>query len=513
MTCTAPSFKRMLALLACIGLPIEAQASANTTYSAPYQAPPDGSQLVFMPDSTFHRKDYRFLGGSYVISVAAGQNPDPGDRWTARIERFHPDLGISVLGTVVIDYDGASDCLRFQGAPFFCGVRVADGSPDRRSYFMNPFFDVQCLPAADPTGRRFEYRLGAEYFTNFGVVPNPLPTLPIAFTEFPVGTPELQFASTTLRAKIPAFPAASGGANDQPGLRNPAMSGDEIWVRVEIEDGIRRLDGKNCGQRLPDVPIKIDTRIVPASGGHAHFTNAMEPGKGEFAVDPTFLGPSLSDDKTEIDGKTDATGRFLVRYKAGEFGVVEKIKAEATDTHYGNARTESTEEIRTEIGGLVPMLSDGSKYLIAGTGGPCDTPHNPTPLSAPSRQSHYVTPSMSGRLIELANRYFIGTADASGQNGAMLSFNDASLPLGGFFDDQTGKGKCHVTHRFGVDVDLNRGASLACPNRLNLTCPLNDPAFPPSWTREELLTFLVETDFDGRQMIEGPLHYRFLSAQ
>jgi hypothetical protein len=52
----------------------------------------------------------------------------------------------------------------------------------------------------------------------------------------------------------------------------------------------------------------------------------------------------------------------------------------------------------------------------------------------------------------LAEIYFANT-------GRYLSLNDASLPLGGVIANLNNEGRdksCHGSHRFGIDIDINR---------------------------------------------------------
>ncbi len=63
----------------------------------------------------------------------------------------------------------------------------------------------------------------------------------------------------------------------------------------------------------------------------------------------------------------------------------------------------------------------------------------------------YVTPEMGVRLTTLNDYYRLWT-------GNHLSFNDASLPYGGFFGNAGGGGldsRCHYSHRRGIDIDVN----------------------------------------------------------
>lgn len=485
----------------------ESQASAFTQYVAPLEISADFSVVRRMTSATFQRTTLTYAASLTRLTVKDGQNPDSGDTWITTLEIRFPDGGIIVLGAGTLRYDGGSDCLTFNGSTLTCGVFVPHGSTLVRTFNITTLFDAQCVPLRNAVGQPYEYQLVGELRFGGGVSFGDLGTYPFRPSEFPVGQPDLTLAQTSIH---PAIPATSS---------TPAIAAEQADITIEVLDGIVRPGGGTCGVALADVPLTVASTIVPDTGSHKHFTDPGEHGTGKF-IAPGFVFPpqEVNDDGTILTGTTNVAGRLSTVYGAGQFGLTEQILVTATDPNYGG--TKSTEEfLDIKVPGLVPMLSDGSQYVLAGTGRPCDTPHNPTPFDPALRQSHYVTQSLFGRLIELTNRYFIGTADENGQNGAMVSFNDASLRFGGVFDDGSGLqptsapapggNKCHDSHRYGIDVDVNRGGPLVCPDRLKLNCPLDDPAFPRGTDREGLLTRLVERDFDGKQVPERNLHYRF----
>lgn len=114
----------------------------------------------------------------------------------------------------------------------------------------------------------------------------------------------------------------------------------------------------------------------------------------------------------------------------------------------------------------------------------------------------------------MTNIFYLRTQDQNGVNGIRLSLNDASLPFGGLLDNGTAdrSSKCHETHRTGVDIDINTGKLARCPDPYNLLCPhgLTLPSSPAGETREQLLTRIVQKELNGKKMMEGNLHYRFL---
>lgn len=99
-------------------------------------------------------------------------------------------------------------------------------------------------------------------------------------------------------------------------------------------------------------------------------------------------------------------------------------------------------EFDIKVPGLVHMApSDQNAFVYRYLGG---CPHDP-----PAAQ--YGTEDLYVRLRALNSYYKSLTGDD-------LSYNDASLPFGGFFDNEAGGGRdagCHQSHRRGIDVDIN----------------------------------------------------------
>ena len=102
------------------------------------------------------------------------------------------------------------------------------------------------------------------------------------------------------------------------------------------------------------------------------------------------------------------------------------------------------------IGVRVPGLKDlgpGANYNLIG-----QTPIHPV--------NHFGTPQFDGKLVKVANLY------AAAFPGNKLNYNDISLPLGGIFDLDANWLPLHVSHRFGVDVDM-RLVALAQRHKLD----------------------------------------------
>jgi hypothetical protein len=89
----------------------------------------------------------------------------------------------------------------------------------------------------------------------------------------------------------------------------------------------------------------------------------------------------------------------------------------------------------------------------------------------------------------------------------LLSFNDASLEFGGFFDKGTGNraDRCHVSHRKGIDVDINSIDSKGRDIWFDLYTGVNGAYGVLFYDLEEYAELS-----DGKRVIEGEsIHYRF----
>lgn len=194
------------------------------------------------------------------------------------------------------------------------------------------------------------------------------------------------------------------------------------------------------------------TRLVPPA--------IEEVGRGEawsasIMSTPRFPvpGPYGSSDGPSVTKVTGEQGTIQARYTAGKYGLTERVKVVATrpatltrnrtiDALQGAERP----ELAIKVPGLVELGSAANHFAYKG-----GCPHTPNgdPADGVAR---YVTPEMGGRMTTLNDYYRLWT-------GNHLSFNDASLPYGGFFDNG-GKGgmdsRCHFSHRRGIDIDVNR---------------------------------------------------------
>jgi hypothetical protein len=167
-----------------------------------------------------------------------------------------------------------------------------------------------------------------------------------------------------------------------------------------------------------------------------------------------------------------------------------RLKRPATETDPEVSGLGFIDTLRIEVPDLVQLTSANSPVIFA-DGGSC--PHERLP--------HWFTHNSLDRMHALAQAYTLVT-------GRRLSVNDASLPYGGIIDNKLSKGggrdaACHVSHRDGVDVDLNRRDS-GNVDVLTEKMTVNGREQPViMW-----ITALVER-FGGFRVLEETIHYRF----
>lgn len=509
------SSRHMLGLVLWLALgttPLESRATVFTEYIAPLEIDADFSRIVTMPDPTFHRVDFQYLASIYRLTVSEHRNPDSGDIWITALERNHPDLGMVTLGTGTIVYDGASDCLNFNGAPLACGVLVPENSPEIRVFTIFTLFDIQCVPLRDTLERPFSYQMSAEFRFGGGVSPADLGTVAIEPTEFPAGKPQVQLSRQSIHPHVPSA-----------GL--PEVPAETTRIDVVVMDAIQRPGGGNCGVPLSNVEVSVKNTIEPESGSHRHFfVGGADPGTGKHALRSGELVEQPSD--TELKALTGPFGGIETDYtpkdygqnpkdpaapfSKGSYGLSEVVEVSVKDPLTGSVIEADDQVLQIRVLGLVPLDTSGQFYILAGTfATDCDRQHND---SANVRRSHYVTPDMRSFAQELAQRFFAATADSSGQNGIKLSYNDASLEFGGLFDDGNNSNRdavCHTSHRAGIDIDVNVGGGSCDPQAgYNLDCP-SSPGYPAGGTRRKVLTEIAK-ELGAKKIEEPSLHYRLI---
>ena len=222
-----------------------------------------------------------------------------------------------------------------------------------------------------------------------------------------------------------------------------------------IVHGVAGIGGK-CSVPIENMIVKISNTITPKSGSHNHFDLDNKIGTGTYV--PISVNDVLDPDieatlGTVIEGKTDVNGEFHTDYLAGIYGLEETVTIEARreKTLLYPEKIESSSYnylLDIKVPDLVPLSTSNINYTLLGSyNSTCDRGHNNTTTD---RNSHFLTNMALLGAEGMASLYKLNT-------DGILSFNDASLSFGGFFDKGTlnRADRCHVSHRKGIDIDIN----------------------------------------------------------
>jgi len=357
------------------------------------------------------------------------QNPQHGDTWELVLQASH-GFGLTAVWRIV--YDEPTDCLMQGGQPVICGLAVEEGSREFRMITISGFFFAQCFIEEDQ-----EYQLSAE-------------------------RPESDIPGSPFEFRATDFYPAIGGIH----LGSDELSPDVPGKHPEsTEIAVIATDALGCGRRFEGLEIELVNTIVPDSGGHHHFEADDEPGTGYY------LGKRDEDieQRVKTSGLSDENGVYSTSYTAGEFGLKERITANAKRELSEPNEVVDAEQVETELTIRVPGLVDFTDglwrsmdepkqeqrrgagphpeygFYIAYAGG---CPHQPPAV--------WVTPDLRDAIIGI-NAVYRHYFDEN------LSFNDGSLEWGGKIDnsyikeDEGGRDtRCHRSHREGIDIDVNR---------------------------------------------------------
>ena len=189
-------------------------------------------------------------------------------------------------------------------------------------------------------------------------------------------------------------------------------------------------------------PVQFKAEWVVGSGGHAHggndtrtLTNPPADKMGFFATLDAPTTPLGS----ETTSFADSSGTAVLSYTAPQFGGRVVIVATAT---VGQQTIVNRDTLEVRVPGLqlLPTSTDYDQVggTVRHTGPPNQTPND----------NHYGTPEMLAILSDLAVR--VDSLD----DGSRLVVNDISLPRGGLFDIWGDWIDPHITHRVGMDADI-----------------------------------------------------------
>lgn len=207
-------------------------------------------------------------------------------------------------------------------------------------------------------------------------------------------------------------------------------------------------DQRGCGVFLEDVTVTMTSTIVSGSNEHDHIPDgARGTGRFESLGYDSEVDPDTPKTKgTVIEGKTDSEGFFQARYQAQKLAGIDTITIQPTRPHTDTLPPRIGDAVERQITvgfmGFQEITATNAPVIFA-DGGTCPG-HGQLP--------HWLTPVALQGAQAVAQIYYDTT-------GNKLSLNDASLPLGGLIDNQYGGGRnaeCHVSHRQGIDIDINK---------------------------------------------------------
>lgn len=262
------------------------------------------------------------------------------------------------------------------------------------------------------------------------------------------------------------------------------------------EVGALIVDDLHCGYPIKAAEVTLASTVVGGSNGHVTLING-DIGTGQFesvGFNSTLNPDGPQQNGTAIKGEADANGFYKARYRAKDHGALEtltvNVKRPATETDPEVAGGPASTEIQIKITGLVEVTSENAPVIFS-DGGSC--PHSVLP--------HWLTGGALSRLHLAAQIYLL-------QTGNKLSLNDASLPMGGVIDNKLSAGggrdaACHVSHRQGIDLDINLTDSGGVNMARELTVWEGT-----SMTYLRFLTKVMQY-FGVEKAREEPVHYRF----
>ncbi|MCW8918671.1 MAG: hypothetical protein OQL08_07630 [Gammaproteobacteria bacterium] len=471
-----------------------ALADVNYSGARQFNGSIDNSLLL---GNEYERYQWDNIGGEIEIHAYNTAPFEDGEYWSIALYKSGETLQLIKEEKYIYDYYSGFGCIQI---PYYGGYRSywcylnfnANRPPELTSVYKLKFsFNAKCLDDG-------EYVLKAEHA---GTVISLQTFRPTPFT------PTITSALTE-QSIHPSIPLTQQPYNNPtPESVVPGTTAGKTFVMAHVSDGLDCMNTKF----LKDTEITLQSIVVPDSASHRHFTSVNQVGTGRFfKADPSSANPeaipTTSSIPSEITLKPDEIGSTWAMYKAGHFGIEENIEITAKNSTTG-AQSSPTAQHRLSIKmpDLVPLDTSGVDYYIRGTGNEgCDLGHN---ASATTRRSHYVLPYMETLVTTLAKWYTLNTG------GLKLSYNDASLEYGGFFDKGNNDNltqRCHLTHREGLDIDVNSNEESTCPDASNLDCI--SPGLSPDnqeMTRLEFLTNTVK-QWKGYRWNEGNLiHYRF----
>ena len=444
------------------------------------------------------REDYESIGIIYVINQDASHFTEDGESWTLSL--IENSTGLAVFTPIKFvartsEIDNGEVCI------FIEWNGVIDPNYSQRQCFSKDWY---YYPIPERAYIGVNWRMSCKEPGAYKIS-----------TEHFLGTDEHDFE---LSEFIPGEVIITGVKDITPKTNFSQLK----WVQSQKHEAgklnlaITVFDNQDCKIPVQDIELELENVIVEDTGGHEH-GEPDHPATGKY-IETTPAKEASSQSETHIKVKTNADGYILATYEAGIYGVDEKITVKA---HVPNSSrfVEAKETYSIKVPELVPLSTDGTLgYTVAGTFKGCDKEHNRAATG--DRNSIYLTHHAIGQVLGLNYLW-------KQMGNQALSFNDASLPNGGYFDKNSftvTEGQqfvygnyCHKSHRQGTGIDINRGGSglgkwgLDASGEDEFTYDnvnIGTIEVPKSRTKLELLTELAE-ELGGKEVPEPTIHYQF----
>ncbi|HET9679604.1 MAG TPA: hypothetical protein VFP95_03465 [Gammaproteobacteria bacterium] len=222
----------------------------------------------------------------------------------------------------------------------------------------------------------------------------------------------------------------------------PEYAPEYTDITVAVQDNL------GCGIFLQGATVTMTSTIVSGSNEHDHIPyGARGTGRFESLGYSSEVDPNTPKTQgTEIEGQTNSDGIFKARYHAQDLAGIDIITMQPSREHTDTLppRIGDRLERRITVGfqGFQEITTSNTPVIFV-DGGTCPG-HGQLP--------HWFTLEALQGVQAVAQIYYETI-------GNKLSLNDASLPLGGLIDNSYGGGrasKCHVSHRQGIDIDINK---------------------------------------------------------
>ncbi|MFP5245318.1 MAG: hypothetical protein ACLGH0_01395, partial [Thermoanaerobaculia bacterium] len=269
--------------------------------------------------------------------------------------------------------------------------------------------------------------------------------------------------------------------------------GGDLFDQIAPVEGRLIVHAGDCGQPFAGVNFTGTINYMAGSAGHKHFdsTNTAPP------------SGAVSDAPTTFSGTTDASGRWEAPFtiRPGEFAGSYEIEVETPNL----LGTNPPLPFKSETSGLTigfrnmwRFIPNATDYLEM-TGNDNSIPNNCESSACDNHKdfNHYGSLQLHDFIRKLPQVF----ADATGHTGK-IRVNDMSLPFAGAFDiGGNWITKNHISHRIGVDVDVNRNVRMPDGSLDSLTAA-------------EIKDFsdAVKDELGGTRINEPSIHFRLPAA-